>query len=254
MYSVLNKIANFKRESFPSRNPKERKNENRIRNANRLNLKTIAEATTDYRRSILFANYKLCIVCKSNVVSADQLKDDDELYSVVVEQMPELRRMGFFWKCSNCRGVSSQVERDLEEIKLISVSHFLKEDSFIIFPEKIEGKFIFKESQEFHTCSTDKKIKMFFPEKVNCLDSLENEAVSSIPQISKYFNKLEEVSMKDLSAIYTNQLSKFQKKASYSEVFTANICTNDKNKIQNLEPINDSFKIRGSDSWTINRE
>ena len=72
-----------------------------------LETKTVESSLNDYRQSVQFANYKLCIKCQSNYTEfgAVEIKPGTDMFEQENLQMKEkkhMRRIDKYWACLDC--------------------------------------------------------------------------------------------------------------------------------------------------------
>ena len=249
----MKKVGNYKRESHRSRDAQMRLNENEKLKTNKMEMKTNAQAVSEYRRSILFPNCKKCVVCLGSFSSATEICVKDEMYDeYMLDENFHLKRFDTFWICTHCHNLRTSTNRDKKSSNVIHLMSSMKDGGIVFFPsvdtDKIVSNVVHDEDKEF-----DGRISVYMPVSVDFLLGLNELPNISCSSECLHLNRKELLTQQDLCVLYTNQLFKYKNLVVNASLFKANSSTDGGRKLTNLEPVINDFKIRGSKSWIENQ-
>ena len=249
--SLSKKLRSLSRQSQPSRQNFKRKLENEKAQSKTSSNKTISEAMNDYKRHTALSNWHYCCRCGGNFLESGVREIDQtssEFESMKLAEKPELRRLNKYFLCLVCS------QSNLETFN----SNIITPRILEIKGEEDNGEKVLIPNFDCVFDHSDGAInesirRVLVPSNMRCLALTELDNIRQEPMILQKVYQCSDVNVALLSAMYMTQLSKFKTRKLYSERFLGTIAEIQEKKLSNVKPIVDDSKIRGSDSWEINK-
>ena len=200
-----------------------------------------------------FSNYKKCGNCKSNLMNAKEVLENDKCFSDAgfynFEDFSPHRRTEKYFLCSYC-------EKSKMEIPDFSSS------KFIMLPNETDTKVLFypvlKTNNEEELEDQDlqfghgKSVKILLPKSFESLETFpSNIPLKSLSefelQIILYGDKA--ITRETLALVYEHQLSKYLRRKRFGELYHGKVIDEDSKLLSSVKLCSSENQIRGSESW-----
>ena len=265
---VVKKVKALKRTNMPSRTTVARALQYGKEKKKKKDAKTVACSLNDYRSSIELANYKLCILCKSNCGVAREVRAHEDLYEREGLDSPckrVLRRFEKFFVCSSC-DKESEEPKDAE--RLVTLSEISDGQIKVFYPptassaetdvqniaetniENVSETNIENVSETNIENVSETNIRLMFP--INC------DATDVIPELHKVQSRSNVVrkiyetaclTTSNMSAIYENEIFKYKQRKQSGDRFIAVIKDFESKILSSVKKSTEDFRIIGSSGW-----
>ena len=211
--------------------------------------KSKVKSLNEYRLSVMFSNYKKCVVCTSNFTEygARVILEQEDLFEKLQldsDLHGASRRFEKYHICSYCDAESDK-SRDVDGSKKSSsrLAEILSEDKMLFFPH---NDAVVQPVPE-HVIETD--IRLMVP--VNCNSVSDNPAVCKIGR-SHDLAKIYEngnITRSVISSVYENELNKYRQIKMYGSMFKAIVKNFSTKTISSVVQIQDSSRVSCSSDW-----
>ena len=215
---------------------------------------TKEECLSNFRKSFVFGNVKLCVKCLKNITNlmSVEVKDDSDTYQAEELHLPEkdsLRRLGKFWICTSCINVNRSPVFKPSSLKLL-MDQRINETVFVPVPLS-QG--IMTGPDDDNRCNDNPAELATFvlmPCSVKALDAypqVEIEGFSSEQVLTAVYKG--EVDHNDIEIYYQAQLAKYFNALKSSNIVYGHIEDADRKHLSSITPDTGESKIHGSNKW-----
>ena len=246
---LFKKIMNIKRSTRPSRTELARQLETQSKQQKlkkEKDMKTVEMSLNDYRNSVQYGNFKVCIKCLTNSTysMADEVKVGSEVYeaeNLSNNSKNHLLRFGKFWMCLNCKKMEDQS---------------IKKSNIVMDAVNVEGRTSYVPNLQLRESTDEVYLEktVFFPKSIDAIDfcpevnNLKNEN-----KLVKRINGVVPIDIDCICQMYENQLYKYKAAKVHCNRVRGRVLPQAEKKIQIIGDCDNEFRITGSDAWYRNQ-
>lgn len=252
IHAIVRKINNLKRNLHGSRSAVARKLEYENRKEKAKTLKSMVSSINDYKQSVIYSNYKLCVICLGNFceTSARVIKVEEDLFEEEkLENVDKqfLRRRENFNICYKCEKKKQSNNTAKDEVegkkKVVSLSEFTTTERRIFYPSNES------EEKENHDL-LNQNICLMWPRVSSAIQIIGKDKKVSEQniEIEKLYRN-DPLSIYDLDRLYENEIHKYKYFENSTSLFVAQIQDVNAKTLSSVEKVKSEFGITGSEDW-----
>ena len=249
-------MSNLKRVALKSRRSLFRKSENesaKKRKRQRAMNDSMHTYLNAHKTRTLFSNYRHCVVCSCNLVSAEEITERSDIVASGVVSLAgndEARRMGKYWICKYCD------ENDLFPIRQSNLNsfHMVLSDTDVgptFIPVLEQTRELAVNQQTLGSFET-RKAFMVFPISISSLGSFDKDtklcSLSAIDMQRLVYGS-PQIENSAASLLYENALVKYWRAKFNSDFFTGSIQNVANKKLNSVKQLSKDREIAGSLAW-----
>ena len=252
IHAIVRKIYNLKRNLQGSRTAVARKLEYENKKEKAKILKSMVSSINDYKLSVLYSNFKLCVICLGNFceTSARVIQVDEDIYEeekLENDDKQFLRRHEKFNICYKCEKKKQSNNKAIDEIegkkKEVSLSEFTTADRRIFYPSNES------EERENHDL-LNQNICLMWPRVSSAIKIIgkDKKVTEQNIEIEKLYRN-DPLSIYDLDRLYENEIHKYKYFENSTSLYVAQIQDVNTKTLSAIEKVKSEFGITGSDDW-----
>ena len=254
---VADIIGNLKRPSFNSRRPLKRKLEN-AKSKSKKKLKFMNEPESTFTNLHLqqtaFSNYKKCIGCHSDLVSALEINyDTDCKYNL--EDKDYLKRLNNFYLCSHCH--KSEESEELPELEMfpeLRMSTIVSDREAVFKPPILsdnDDQDNDDQNNDLHNVA-ESKMSVFFPSSIDAVVVGRNFKQYSEHELQRLVYGSGSLTVNKVGCLYQHQFMKYSNVKLRSNYFTGQIDNLETKTLKKVKMCPQEGQIVGSETWKKN--
>ena len=206
---LLSLLVNLKRRLNNSRSRVRRSLENKKKKETIISdFKSRYDLINSFRQDTKFANVKVCIKCKRNIVNGEIVSPED-IAAGVIEVDPSLRRFQSFFQCRNCSRGDTSDTSDTSPISRFEITQRETGGRVHCFPSMMLLD-DFEHNSQSAELDTDAPIVCLFPSSLEALHHISVDGIKSrFGEVGVMYQNKPDID-RIISMSYENEMHKYK--------------------------------------------